>query len=109
MAGSDVPDAVARKIGQLLAAAGRRFQVIGAEGQVGQAASVPLEEAKNGMVRQELIAKFVSTMVGLAASFAITYFGVKYIVNAMDPTRKEKKSSQMRVSLKWHEEVKSEV
>ncbi|KAK6171376.1 hypothetical protein SNE40_019580 [Patella caerulea] len=48
------------------------------------------------MTRSEVFAKLFSTMLGLSVSFAITYFGVKWLVNAMDPTRKDKSSSQKR-------------
>ena len=48
--------------------------------------------------RQELVAKLVSTCLGLAVSFAITYFGFKYLANVLDPTRQEKKEAQKRVS-----------
>ena len=47
--------------------------------------------------RQELIAKLVSTCLGLAVSFTITYFGFKYLANVLDPTRQEKKEAQKRV------------
>ncbi|XP_046544260.1 outer mitochondrial transmembrane helix translocase-like [Haliotis rubra] len=56
----------------------------------------PLHEASRTITRQELLSKIISTLVGLAASFTITYFGVKYLVNAMDPTRKDKKEAQDR-------------
>ncbi|XP_067673292.1 outer mitochondrial transmembrane helix translocase-like [Haliotis asinina] len=56
----------------------------------------PLHEASRTLSRQELLSKIISTLVGLAASFTITYFGVKYLVNAMDPTRKDKKEAQDR-------------
>ena len=49
--------------------------------------------------RQELIAKLVSTCLGLAVSFTITYFGFKYLANVLDPTRQEKKEAQKRVLL----------
>lgn len=47
--------------------------------------------------RQELVAKLVSTCLGLAVSFTITYFGFKYLANVLDPTRQEKKEAQKRV------------
>ena len=47
--------------------------------------------------RQEILTKVISTCVGLAVSFSITYFGIKWLVNAMDPTREEKQQSQKRV------------
>ena len=48
--------------------------------------------------RQELVAKLVSTCLGLAVSFTITYFGFKYLANVLDPTRQEKKEAQKRVA-----------
>ncbi|KAL5017997.1 hypothetical protein ScPMuIL_003719 [Solemya velum] len=51
---------------------------------------------QNSVVRQEFIAKVLSTILGLAASFGVTYFGVKMLSNALDPTRKEKKAAQDR-------------
>nr|KAG5702777.1 hypothetical protein BaRGS_003651 [Batillaria attramentaria] len=50
------------------------------------------------MGKNELVAKVISTVLGLAASFTITYFGVRWLVNAMDPTRKEKEEAQKRLS-----------
>ncbi|XP_064637921.1 outer mitochondrial transmembrane helix translocase-like [Lineus longissimus] len=48
------------------------------------------------MDRPEIVARAVSTLVGLTVSFAITYCGVKWLGDAMDPTRKEKKESHQR-------------
>lgn len=59
--------------------------------------SEPFTEAKNTVTRNDLVAKLISTFIGLAASFTITYFGVKWLVNAMDPTRKEKQQAKERV------------
>ena len=61
------------------------------------AEALPLSEAKNAMARSEVMAKVISTVLGLAASFTFTYFGVKWLVNAMDPTRKDKQEAQARV------------
>ena len=58
-----------------------------------------IEPAKEVVSKNELIAKVISTVLGLAASFTCTYFGVKWLVNAMDPTRKEKQEAQIRVGL----------
>ncbi|XP_069123895.1 outer mitochondrial transmembrane helix translocase-like [Argopecten irradians] len=46
--------------------------------------------------RQELTAKLLSTLIGLAASFGITYFALKWLSNAMDPTHKERKNASAR-------------
>jgi hypothetical protein len=56
-----------------------------------------MSEARNAVAKNELVA-ILSTVLGLAASFTFTYFGVKWLVNAMDPTRKEKQEAQARVS-----------
>ena len=55
------------------------------------------EVASNMSGRQEIVAKLVSTCLGLAVSFTITYFGFKYLANVLDPTRQEKKEAQKRV------------
>lgn len=57
----------------------------------------PLSEGNKVVARNEIVAKLISTVLGLAASFTITYFGVKWLVNAMDPTRKEKQQARERV------------
>ena len=48
--------------------------------------------------RNEMIAKLVTTCVGLAVSCGITFVGVKWLVEAMDPTRREKKEAHQRVN-----------
>ena len=50
----------------------------------------PTEVATQMSGRQELVAKLVSTCLGLAVSFTITYFGFKYLAIVLDPTRQEK-------------------
>ncbi|XP_076459385.1 outer mitochondrial transmembrane helix translocase-like [Babylonia areolata] len=59
-------------------------------------AAAPMTEAKTAITRNDVVAKLISTFLGIAASFTITYFGVKWLVNAMDPTRKEKQAAQAR-------------
>ena len=54
-------------------------------------------EAADAVARRELIAKLISSGIGLAASIALTYFAVNYMTNAMDPTRKEKQKARERV------------
>ena len=49
--------------------------------------------------RQEILVKLFSTCVGLAVSLTISYFGIKWLANAMDPTRQEKKEAQKRVCI----------
>ena len=48
--------------------------------------------------RNELLVRLLSTGLGLAASFAFSYFAIKWLVNAMDPTQHQKKEAQKRVS-----------
>lgn len=48
------------------------------------------------MNRQEFLTKVVTSCIGLAVSFTITYFGFKYLGNVLDPTREEKKRAQQR-------------
>ncbi|KAL8597382.1 hypothetical protein ACOMHN_056145 [Nucella lapillus] len=57
---------------------------------------LPIAETKAAFTRNEVVAKLISSVLGLAASFTITYFGVKWLMNAMDPTRKEKQAAQAR-------------
>ncbi|XP_041363867.1 outer mitochondrial transmembrane helix translocase-like [Gigantopelta aegis] len=52
--------------------------------------------SENASAKNELLAKIISTLIGLTASFTITYFGVRYLMNAMDPTQKDKKESRER-------------
>jgi hypothetical protein len=54
-------------------------------------------ETADSVARRELVAKLISSGIGLAASIALTYFAVNYMTNAMDPTRKEKQKSRERV------------
>lgn len=53
-----------------------------------------MSEFENGMARNQIIAKVVSTLLGVAASFTLTYLGIKWLTDAMDPTKKEKKIAQ---------------
>ncbi|XP_060552488.1 outer mitochondrial transmembrane helix translocase-like [Ruditapes philippinarum] len=53
-------------------------------------------ETADSVARRELVAKLISSGIGLAASIALTYFAVNYMTNAMDPTRKEKQKSRER-------------
>jgi len=46
---------------------------------------------------RELMVKLISTLIGLAASFGITYFCAKWLSNAMDPTRKERQIAHEKV------------
>ncbi|KAK0059010.1 ATPase family AAA domain-containing protein 1 [Biomphalaria pfeifferi] len=55
---------------------------------------IVMPEFQNDLSRNHLIAKIVSTALGIAASFTLTYFGIKWLTDAMDPTKKEKKLAQ---------------
>lgn len=57
------------------------------------------EQQMPSITRQEVITKLLSTCFGLAVSFSITYFGIKWLVNAMDPTREEKRQAHRRVRI----------
>ena len=59
---------------------------------------IAMSELQNGMARNQVIAKVVSTVLGVTASFALTYFGIKWLTEAMDPTKKEKTLAQAEVS-----------
>ncbi|XP_052266774.1 outer mitochondrial transmembrane helix translocase-like isoform X2 [Dreissena polymorpha] len=48
------------------------------------------------MARREIISKVITSLLGLAASIGATYWCVNYMVNAMDPTKKEKQKSRER-------------
>lgn len=56
-------------------------------------------ETGTEMSRQEVTVKLLSTLLGLATSCAITYFGVRWLVNAMDPTHREKKAARKKVTI----------
>ncbi|CAL1544666.1 unnamed protein product [Lymnaea stagnalis] len=53
-----------------------------------------MSDYHNEVTRNQVIAKIVSTVIGVAASFTLTYFGIKWLTDAMDPTKKEKKVAQ---------------
>ncbi|BFZ03480.1 hypothetical protein BsWGS_06519 [Bradybaena similaris] len=44
--------------------------------------------------KNQIIAKVFSTLFGVAASFTLAYLGIKWLTDAMDPTKKEKKMAQ---------------
>ena len=62
-----------------------------------EVAKSPVREASGAAARREMLAKLISSLLGLAASFGLTYFAVKWMTNAMDPTRKEKQKARERV------------
>ena len=60
-------------------------------------AKTPAAEAREVIARKEMMAKVISSLLGIAASFGLTYFAVKWMTNAMDPTRKEKQKARESV------------
>ncbi|XP_074648262.1 outer mitochondrial transmembrane helix translocase-like [Tubulanus polymorphus] len=48
------------------------------------------------MNKPEVVARIASTLVGLTVSFAVTYCGVKWLANALDPTKQEKQEAHKR-------------
>ena len=62
-----------------------------------EVAKSPVREASGAAARREMLAKLISSLLGLAASFGLTFFAVKWMTNAMDPTRKEKQKARERV------------
>ena len=76
-----------------------------------EVAKSPVREASGAAARREMLAKLISSLLGLAASFGLTYFAVKWMTNAMDPTRKEKQKARERVIIVYsvsekHRELK---
>lgn len=59
--------------------------------------AVTEESAIRTAQRNEIMVKLLSTVLGLAVSFGISYYGIRWLVNVMDPTRSEKQESQKRV------------
>lgn len=51
----------------------------------------------NHQAIREIVAKLISTGLGIAATIGVSYFFVKWMSNAMDPTRKEKVAAQQKV------------
>ena len=60
---------------------------------------IVMSEVQNGITRNQVIAKVVSTVLGVAASLTLTYWGMKWLTDAMDPTKKEKKLAQAEVRI----------
>lgn len=56
------------------------------------------EAAAKDLARREMAAQLVKSLLGLGLSVAFTYFVVNYMVDSMDPTKKEKKKARERVS-----------
>ena len=49
--------------------------------------------------RQEILIKLATTCLGLAVSFTISYFGLKYLAKVLDPTMAGKKEAEKRVNI----------
>ena len=47
--------------------------------------------------RNALIARVISTITGLVVTFGISYYGIRWLVSAMDPTKHEKKEERQKV------------
>jgi SpoVK/Ycf46/Vps4 family AAA+-type ATPase len=46
--------------------------------------------------RNELLLKLISTLAGLVLTFGFSYYGIQWLVSAMDPTKHEKKDARKR-------------
>ena len=57
------------------------------------------DEACATVRRQQLLARLLSACLGLAVSVALSYFSIQWLSKAMDPTRRERKEAQKRVSV----------
>ena len=55
--------------------------------------------SSNDQAIREIVAKLISTGLGIAATIGISYFFVKWMSNAMDPTRKEKVAAQQKAAM----------
>jgi len=44
--------------------------------------------------RNDLVAKLIANCIGLGVSLTITYFGMKYLMKALDPTNEEKRQAE---------------
>ena len=80
-----------------LRATERLFPEENGTGAVFEVAVPAVETSREAIARREMIAKVISSLLGIAASFGVTYFAVKWMTNAMDPTRKEKQKARERV------------
>lgn len=72
--------------------------------QSSAAAEAPGQEALRAAAaqRNELLMKLLTSVLGLAVTFAVSYYGIRWLVNVMDPTHSEKQASQKRASLQSH-------
>ena len=76
---------------------GTEIDVVQTVGMQVASGTAPPAATGTAIPRQELAVKLLSTVLGLTVSFAVSYFGIKWLANAMDPTRQEKKDAQKRV------------
>lgn len=62
---------------------------------------VPLDDdiRRLAIQKQEITAKVIAATLTALISLGFTFIGVKWLLNAMDPTKKEKDEAQKRVSL----------
>ena len=68
----------------------------------GGALSPLADEARLGALRaaqqrQETLVRLLSSLLGLGLSLGITYYGVRYLMKAMDPTQHERAEAIRRV------------
>lgn len=66
--------------------------------QSSAAAEAPGQEALRAAAaqRNELLMKLLTSVLGLAVTFAVSYYGIRWLVNVMDPTHSDKQASQKR-------------
>ena len=56
------------------------------------------EDAKRvALQKQEILMRFATTVLGLIVTFGFSFYGLQWILNAMDPTKQDKKEAQKRV------------
>jgi SpoVK/Ycf46/Vps4 family AAA+-type ATPase len=55
------------------------------------------DDAKRvALQKQEIIMRLTTTVLGLIFTFGFSYYGLQWILNAMDPTKQDKKEAQKR-------------
>ena len=57
--------------------------------------------SREALAKREMIAKLISSALGLACSIGFTYLAIKYMKDAMDPTAKEKQKAREKVQFKY--------
>jgi cytochrome bd-type quinol oxidase subunit 2 len=100
MSAIDQVQSVGRSVGlgarQLLTDLRNRIDVVGASVTLGNDAS---GSTVRTLQRNDFIVRLLSTLTGLVVTFGVSYYGIRWLVNAMDPTKHEKKEAQKRVSI----------